>query len=156
MEIIDYCKNKMSDWVLKLFKEIYPEWTMEDLQRAIYDENMPLHITTKLAVINNRIVGQANVFHLQHNENVAYLGTHVHPKFQKKGIGTKLASEVIKEAKLHGIKGMVIQTEKDNNVEIRVSKKLGFSETSQRFIQENRNSLKFCRMKDGAIFYKDI
>jgi RimJ/RimL family protein N-acetyltransferase len=146
----------MSDSVLKLFKEIYPEWPIADLQRVIYDENMPLHLTTKLAIVDNRVVGQANVFRLQHNKNIANLGTHVHPKFQKRGIGTKLASEVIQEAKSHGITGMVIQTEKGNKVEIRVSKTLGFSEASQRFIQENRNSLKFCRMKDGVIFYKDI
>jgi RimJ/RimL family protein N-acetyltransferase len=156
MEIIDYDKNKMSDSVLKLFKEIYPEWPMEDLQRVIYDENIPLHLTTKLAIVNNRVVGQANVFRLQHNKNIANLGTHVHPKFQKKGIGTKLAYEVLKEAKLHGIKGVVIQTEKDNKVELRVAKKLGFSEVPQKFIQENKDSLKFCRMKNGMILYKDI
>jgi len=154
--MIDYSRKKMSSKIVILFKKIYPDWSVEDLQRVTYDEKMPLHVATKLAVIDDKIIGQANVFRLQYNSNIANLGTHVHPKYQGKGIGRRFASEVIKEAKKNGISGIVIQTEKDNEVELKVAEKLGFSEASQAFIQENKNHLKLCRMIEGIILFKRI
>jgi RimJ/RimL family protein N-acetyltransferase len=156
MKITDYSKSTMCDDIIQLFKEIYPDSSMEDIKRAAYDENAPLHVSTKVAIINDKIVGQANVFHLQHNKTIANLGYHVHPEYQRQGIGQRLATEAMKDAKEKDIKTIVVQTERDNVAGLKLAEKLGFSEVSKSFIYENANSLKLCRLKDGVILRKEI
>ena len=146
----------MVDDIIKLFKEIYPDSSMVDINRAAYDERSPLHVSTKVAVVNDKIVGQANVFCLQHNKNVANLGYHVHPDYQRQGIGQRLAIEVMKDANEKDIKTIVVQTERDNVAGLKLAEKMGFSEVSKLFIDENMSSLKLCRLKDGVIMSKEL
>jgi RimJ/RimL family protein N-acetyltransferase len=156
MKISDYRKETMCNDIINLFKEIYPDSSMEDIKRAAYDEKSPLHVSTKVAVINDKIVGQANAFYFQHNKTIANLGYHVHPEYQRQGIGQRLATEVMKDAKEKDIKTIVVQTEKDNVAGLKLAEKLGFSEVSKSLKEENANSLKLCGLKDGVVLHKEL
>jgi len=156
MEILNYSKDKMGEDIVQLFKEIYPNEPMEHIMRAAYDEGSPLHVVTKVAIVDDRIVGQANIFYLQHNKTMANIGFHVHPKYQRQGIGRTLASKAMKEAKEKGIRIIVVQTERDNSAGVQLAEALGFSEVSKVFIDENANGLKLCRLKNGIVLKKEI
>jgi len=82
----------MADAIVKLFQEIYRHWAMENINRAVYDENAPLHVIIKVAVVDDKIVGQANVFRFKNNKSTAHLGFHVHPEYQRQGIGKRSAN----------------------------------------------------------------
>ena len=103
MKTVDYSKEKMDRDIARLFREIYPGWSEEYIQRALYDEKSPLHVATRVAIVDNRFVGQANVFLLQHNSSIANIGFHVHPHYQRQGIGQRLAIEVMASAKEAGV-----------------------------------------------------
>ena len=54
MKIVDYSKDTMGKDVARLFGEIYPGWSSEDVQRVLYDEKTPLHVATKVAIIKKQ------------------------------------------------------------------------------------------------------
>ena len=74
MEIVDYSRDTMGEDVSRLFCEIYPGWSSEDVQRVLYDERSPLHVATKVAIMDTRFVGQANVFLLPQEKTIANIG----------------------------------------------------------------------------------
>jgi RimJ/RimL family protein N-acetyltransferase len=156
MKIVDYSKDTMGEDVARLFGEIYPGWSSEDVQRVLYDEKSPLHVATKVAIIKNRAVGQTNVFLLQHKKSIANIGYHVHPCYQRQGIAQRLTLEVIRAAKEKGVETIVVQTERANIAAISLARKLGFSEASPKFTAENTNCLKLHRLKNGILLCKHI
>jgi RimJ/RimL family protein N-acetyltransferase len=156
MKIVDYSKKEMSERVIELFSTIYPNWTMEELNRITYDEDHQLHVTTKIAIINDQIVGQANIFRLLNNPTVANLGYHVHPDYRRRGIGIKLSTKAMKIAKKSGIKTIIVQTEADNLGAIILARKLGFEIPPKSFLEENKSGLKIHRLRNGICLYKRI
>ena len=156
MKIVDYSKDTMGEDVYRLFLEIYPAWSLTDVQRVLYDEKSPLHVTTKVAIMEKRAVGQANVFLLQHKKSIANIGYHVHPHYRRQGIAQRLALEVIRAAKEKGVETIVVQTERSNIAALSLARKLGFSEASPKFTAENINSLKLHRLKNGILLSKKI
>ena len=156
MEIVDYSKDTMGDTIARLFREIYPGWTVEDVQRVLYNETSPLHVATKVAIIDDRAVGQANVFLLQNKRSIANIGYHVHPHYRRQGVARKLAIEVMGAAKEKGVETIVVQTERENIAALSLAEKLGFSEASLQFITENTNILKLHRLKNSVLLCKQI
>ena len=156
MEIVDYSRDTMGEDVSRLFCEIYPGWSSEDIQRVLYDERSPLHVATKVAIMDTRFVGQANVFLLPQEKTIANIGYHVHPRYRRQGIAQRLAIEVIRAAKEKGVETVVVQTERENTAAVSLAKKLGFSETSPKFTAEHSNSLKLHRLKNGILLCKHI
>ncbi len=138
--------------IIKLFSKIYPSWKEKDLKKMVYDTKKKDHIATKLAFANNKLIGQSNIFEISKEHKIGNLGYHVHPEFRKEGIGYNLASEVIKESKINGIKKVIIQTSKSNNKSIQLAKSLGFKECQKNLPKKIRDSLK----KDHVIFIKDL
>ena len=138
MKIVDYIKKEMGDDIINLFSSISPNWTMDEVKRMAYDENTPLHVSTKVSIIDDKIVGQANVFRLSNNSTIANIGYHVHPYYQRKGIGIALASAVMEKAKGWGIKTIVVQTETSNKAALNLAKKLGFKKPSKTFLEKKK------------------
>ncbi|OVE76489.1 hypothetical protein BVX98_05785 [bacterium F11] len=117
----------MKDKIRILFEKIYPG-DVPIAKKMTYDENRKDHVVTKIAMVNGEPVGQANMFRVRNQEDVSYLGYHVHPEFRKKRIGTNLSLAVMREARKKGIKRVVIRTHPTNAASISLAKSLGFVE----------------------------
>jgi RimJ/RimL family protein N-acetyltransferase len=156
MKIIDFSKNKLGEDILKLFSIIYPDWTIEDVKRMEYEESNQGNICTKIAIIDDNIVGQANVFRLPNNPTIANLGYHIHPDYRRQGIGLKLSKKVMKIAKKSGIKTIIVQTEADNIGAIVLARKLGFEISPKDFVEKNESGLKIHKLKKGICLQKKI
>ena len=154
--ITDYSQKSMGDGIIKLFREIYPDWPIEDVERMAYDENRELHVSTQVAICDDKILGQANVFRLPNDPRIANLGFHIHPDYRRKGIGTGLATTVMDKAKESGIKIIVVQTKSTNKAAIGLVKKLGFKKPSIIFLHEYADVLKYRRLENGVCLYKAI
>jgi RimJ/RimL family protein N-acetyltransferase len=154
MEIIDYEQKKMSKQIKELFSKIYPNQP-ELVKRMDYDENLKNHIATKVALIGDEIIGQANIFRLI-DDNTGNLGYHVSPDYQNKGIGEKISKEAIAEAKKKGIKLLIVRTETNNISSIKLAKKLGFAHPSKEFINKNIKSLQSKDHQKIVILVKNI
>ena len=156
MKIVDYSKKKMGADIIELFSTIYPNWSREDVMRMVYYENQQSDVCTKVAIIDDKIVGQANVFRLPNNSTIANLGYHVHPDYRRRGIGLKLSSKTIKIAKKSGIKTIIIQTEADNLGAIVLARNLGFEIPPKSIVEENESGLKIHLLKNGICLYKKL
>jgi len=154
--ITDYSQKIMSSVIIILFREIYPDWPIENVERMAYDENRECHVSTKVAICDNKIVGQANVFRLSNDPTIANLGFHVHADYRQRGIATKLATTTMEKAKNSGIKTIVAQTESSNQAAISLVEKLGFKQPSVIFLHENEDGLKYRRLENGVCLYKEI
>ena len=146
----------MGEDIYKLFSIIYPDWTIEDVKKMEYDEKNQGNVCTKIAIIDDNIVGQSNVFRLPNNPTIANLGYHVHPDYRRQGIGFKLSTKVIKISKKSRIQTIIVQTEADNLGAIVLARKLGFEISPKSFLEENESGLKIHRMKNGICLYKRI
>jgi RimJ/RimL family protein N-acetyltransferase len=156
MKIVDYSKNKMGKDIIKLFSAIYPDLPIEEVQRMEYDENQKSNVCTKVAIIDDKVVGQANVFRLPNNPTIANLGYHVHPSYRRRGIGHKLSIKTMKIAKKSGIKTITVQTEADNLEAIILARKLGFGIAPKDFLEENESGLKIHKLRNGICLYKKM
>ncbi|MFC1737215.1 GNAT family N-acetyltransferase [Candidatus Hydrogenedentota bacterium] len=126
IETIDYANHHQEE-IRALFKKIYPDRpTIAD--QMGYDVETARHVTTKLAIIGGKIVGQAGIFYLKDEPGVAGMGWHVHPEFHGRGIGTLVAEVTLAEAKRRGVTKMAIQAAVENVASIALAKKLGFRE----------------------------
>lgn len=136
MKVINYKFKLHAKAVKNLFLAIYPE-EISISERMCYNEKTCKgHVSTKIAKLNNKIVGQANIFLLKDSKDIANLGYHVHPDFQGKGIGKMLSQEAIKDAKKKKIKLIIIQTKKLNKNSLALAKKLGFIKPSKKIVKE--------------------
>jgi RimJ/RimL family protein N-acetyltransferase len=156
MKIVDYSKKKMGKEIIKLFSTIYPDWTIREVRRMEYDENQKINVCTKVAIIDDKVVEQANVFVLLNNPTIANLGYHVHPDYRRRGIGHKLSIKIMKIAKKSGINTIIVQTEADNLGAIVLARKLGFAIAPKSFLEENESGLKIRRLRNGICLYKKI
>ncbi|UCB44562.1 MAG: GNAT family N-acetyltransferase, partial [Spirochaetota bacterium] len=139
--ITNYLQKTMSDEIIQLFKEIYPDRSIEDAKRMAYEENRELHVSTQVAIVDGKMVGQANVFRLANEPRIANLGYHVHPDYRQRGIAAKLSSVAIEYAKNSGVKILIVQTEASNQAAINLAKKLEFKKPSIVFLREYADRL---------------
>lgn len=154
--IVDYSQKIMSSIIIELFSEIYPDWPIETVERMAYDENQELHVSTRVALCDEKMIGQANVFRLSHDPLIANLGFHVHPDYRRRGVGTRLSNSVMDKAKESSVKTIVAQTESSNQAAIGLMEKLCFKPSPVIFLRENANGLKYRRLEDGVCLYKAI
>lgn len=127
MRIIDYTKTKNAEQVRTLFGAIYPEWAETMLDKMLYDEKHPFHIKTKIALENNIIIGQANAFWISKEKGIANIGYHVHPKYQKRGVGYQITKTLIDELSKE-VNYFVVLTTPDNIASQMLCEKLGFTD----------------------------
>ncbi len=144
----------MSSQIKELFSTIYPN-NPEYSKLMCFDEKTDKHISTKVAIINNKIVGQANIF-LINDENIANLGYHIHPDYHRKGIGKKLSEEVIKIAKRKGIEILLIRTNQTNISSIKLGEKLGFIKPNKEFLKKHEEIIKHKNIKNIVCLCKKL
>ena len=126
----------MVEHIRRLFADIYPDQP-DILNRVCYDPKRQDHISTKVAYIDQKIIGQANIFYHKALKGNANLGFHVHPSKRKLGIATALSNEALKDAYLKGISLFYIMTNKDNYPAIAVARKLVFVPVENKFAKNN-------------------
>jgi GNAT superfamily N-acetyltransferase len=93
-----------------MYKAYYPDWREKKRQEIIYIFNSDNH---KLFVAeeNKKIIGFASYILNKKKPLTAEIGNNaVHPKFQKKGIGSSLYKHLIEELKTIGIKYINVST----------------------------------------------
>jgi len=145
MNIQDYKRDEMSKEIRNLFLTIYPN-RPDIADKMCFDENMDRSVSTKVAIVDGRVIGQANIFLFKNNSEIANLGYHIHPDFHKMGIGSKLSQQAIEDAKNKGVKILLVRTDNYNVASINLAKKLGFIEPSDEFIEKHKD----------MIFHNDI
>jgi len=112
--------------VVALFRAIYPG-EEERARRMAYPVEAPGHVTTKLGLLGDRLVGQANIFLFGSAPGTASLGYHVHPTFHRRGFGRALCLAAIEDARLHrGIRRLIVRTEDGNEASVALAEDLGF------------------------------
>jgi RimJ/RimL family protein N-acetyltransferase len=129
MRIANYTKTKNALQVRILFREIYPEWDEAMLDKMSYDETHPSHIKTKIALENTLIIGQVNAFWINKEKGIANIGYHVHPTYQKRGVGYQLTKTFIDELR-NEVNCFVVLTTHDNIASQMLCEKLGFTDPS--------------------------
>jgi len=154
--IKNYSFKTMGSLILDLFLKIYPKNYPLAKKMAYDEEKIKNHISTKVALDNQKIIGQANIFILDEKQKIANLGYHINPDFRRRGIGEALAQAAISEAKTKGIQMLVIQTERENIGAIALAKKLGFISAPKEFLKENRASLHNKSISNLSCLYKKL
>jgi GNAT superfamily N-acetyltransferase len=101
IRIIEY-ENEMKEQVRSLLQIIYPDKPLL-AEKLSYDIPISNHVTTKIAVQGDSVIGQANIFIKAELYGNANLGFHVHPEKRLQGIAKSLSMEAIKTAKSKGI-----------------------------------------------------
>jgi len=135
IKIVDYSK-RMKREVRELFLKIYPG-DLKIAKLMAFDEGRKDHVATKIAVVNGKFAGQANMFRFRNKRAVSNLGYHVLPRFRQKGIGSSLCSAVMKAAQTKGIKKVLIRTYPTNTASISLAKSLGFKQVKDEFKKRN-------------------
>jgi RimJ/RimL family protein N-acetyltransferase len=142
IRIIEYT-NDCKEAVRALFLDIYPD-RPDVADRMGYDVETDRHVTTKLARVGEKIVGQAGVFYLKDLPRVAGIGWHVHPKFRRRGIGSLLAKTALAEAGRRGVKRVIVEAATGNLASIALAKNLGFAELRDACVAEG-NTVKLAK-----------
>ena len=154
--IENYLFKKNGDEIKLFLKKVYPK-NPQIVKKMSYNEKTRKdHISTKIAMKNNEIIGQSNIFTLDKNRSIANLGYHVHPDFRNQGIGENLSRGVISEAKKQKVKIIIIQTKKSNSSSLALAKKLGFTMPSDDFFKKNNSLFNEKYSKNMIYLYKKI
>ena len=133
--IIEY-ENKMKEPVRTLFRSIYPDQPFM-AEKMSYDVTLSNHVTTKIALQGNSLIGQANIFKKAELDGNANLGFHVHPEKRLQGIAKSLSEKAIETAKSKGITKVYVVTDKENSAAIAVAGSIGFHRVDFHYVDEN-------------------
>ncbi|HAQ62296.1 TPA: hypothetical protein DCR49_09935 [Candidatus Delongbacteria bacterium] len=155
MLISDYEQSKMSQGIRQLFLEIYPD-DPSLAEKMNFNENRVRHICTKVAMINGKIVGQANVFSFKGRPDIANLGYHIHPDYRNQGIGEKLSKATIDKVKNTALSILLIRTELKNIGSIKLARKLGFTEPTNEFQKANEELISSDNIKEMICMVLDL
>jgi RimJ/RimL family protein N-acetyltransferase len=151
--IVEYECKRHRESIISLFTAIYPQWSASECRRMAYDENQPRHWLTLLAIQGERAVGQTNLFSLDSHHRLGNIGYHVHPGFQRKGIGSLLLSRVDPRDINRFKDGIVIQTTTDNHGSIALARKAGFIPAPRSLVKRHGRWLKSTRMSKGVCLH---
>lgn len=117
--------NNMLPKLIQLLERVYPNCS-EIVKKLTYKKEHPLHIMTVVAVENDKIIGQANIFKKQVLGGIINVGYHVDPLNRSKGIATKIVGSAIEKAIAKGYNDFHIMTAPENIAAQCVANKLGF------------------------------
>lgn len=153
MPIVEYENKLHRKGVIDLFAAIYPQWSVPECRRMAYDENQLCHRLTLLALRGKRAVGQINLFSIDPHHRLGNLGYHVHPRFQRRGLGALLLLRVAPA--LEGLfqEGLVVQTTAENTASIGLACKAGFLPAPEELLGRSAHWLKVTRMESGRCLY---
>ena len=107
IKVIEY-ENGMKELVRSLFRSIYPD-EPSMAEKMSYDVSLPNHVTTKIALQGDSVIGQANIFIKAELGGNANLGFHVHPEKRMQGVAKSLILQAIETAKDKRITTIYIQ-----------------------------------------------
>lgn len=155
IKLSSYHCDLHSEKVVQLFRAIYPVWSERQYSKMAYRETHPLHVKTLLAVDLENIVGQINIFRICGECTVGNVGYHVHPTWQRKGIGSLLLKTLLAESTtVSGLtEGLVVQTSADNVAALTLARNAGFINTPKSLIYKHSNRLKFSQIDNGCCLY---
>jgi RimJ/RimL family protein N-acetyltransferase len=135
IRIIEY-EDKMKEQVRSLFRSIYsdqPNMT----EKMSYDVAMSNHVTTKIALQGDSVIGQANIFKKAELDGNANLGFHVHPEKRLQGIAKSLSIKAIETAERKGLTKLYVVTDKGNRAAIAVAGSIGFDKVDFQYVDED-------------------
>lgn len=156
LTISNYSKYRDSDSVLRLFVEMYPNWTESQVKKMIYHEENCCHLETKLAHMNGILIGQANVFRLCKECRIVNLGYHVISEYTQMGIGDALVKSILLGVidKID-IEYVVVQTTRSNIGAIKLAQKNGFKDyLCVEEISKYSHLLKYKKVHNGICLYR--
>jgi RimJ/RimL family protein N-acetyltransferase len=153
MQIVEYMQTKWSAPVKDLLSAIYPDWLPAQWERMCYDEGLPLHLQTLLALYDETPIGQINIFRVAENARLGNVGYHVHPDWQRRGIGSLLLCSAWSTIASAFEDGLVIQTRKSNAASVALATKAGFSPIAPELVAKYSASLKFAAAVDGVCLH---
>ena len=130
MEIIHY-KKRDSKAVAAFFREIFKELGWEERESDYMNEPHKLfHLHDNgvilLVKIDNKLIGTAGIILLSPSEGLMKR-FYINSEHRGTGVAQKLLHELIKKARLLGVKKIVFDVARDNGRAIRFYEKSGFT-----------------------------
>jgi predicted acetyltransferase len=153
IQVHEYIQAEWTDQVESLFAEIYPQWDPRQCSRMAYPETLPLHVLTLLAVTNNSLIGQLNVFRVGQDTELSNIGYHVHPEWRRHGIASLLLCDAWTTISSVCKDGMVIQVEKENTASYRLAEHAGFSLADDSLMKRYRKHLRILQSEGGLVYH---
>jgi RimJ/RimL family protein N-acetyltransferase len=153
MPVIEYASRTHRKKVIRLFAAIYPQWPEAECRRMAYDEKQPHHRLTLLAMHHETPVGQINLFSIDPDQRLGNIGYHVHPNWQRKGVGSLLLNKAGVMIDGHFQDGVVVQTTTDNVGSISLARKAGFAEAPDDLLARHSCWLKLLRLANGLCLH---
>lgn len=153
MPVIEYVSSAHRKKVIRLFAAIYPQWPEAKCRRMAYDEKQPHHRLTLLAMRHETPVGQINLFSIDPDQRLGNIGYHVHPDWQRKGVGSLLLTKA--GVSMEGLfqDGLVVQTTADNAGSICLAREAGFTQAPDDLLKRHARWLKLSGSADGVCLY---
>jgi RimJ/RimL family protein N-acetyltransferase len=150
-----YTQALWANRVESLFAQIYPGWGHQQCSRMAYPESLPLHILTILAVREDEVIGQLNVFRVGQDMELTNIGYHVHPAWHRRGVASYLLCQAWSEVSNVYSDGMVIQAERANIASCRLAEHAGFSVAEDSLIERYRMHLHVLQKEGGLIYHHE-
>lgn len=103
-----------------------------------------------VAKIDERLVGYVGMWIIQDEAHIVNLA--VHPDYRRQGIGQKLLSTLLDEARKRGVKRFTLEVRASNTIAQRFYKKFGFCEIALRrgYYQDNHEDAIIMWLNEGG------
>ncbi len=120
-------------------------WSRQSLIDEIVNNSTAMYYS---ALSDGRAIGYGGMWQVLDEGHITNIA--VHPEFRKIGVGSMLLSELLKEAKLRGIRALTLEVRKSNEGAKSLYRKYGFEEGGLRkaYYADNR--------EDAIIMWKSI
>lgn len=150
--IITYDSDVHKKKVIHLFNRIYPNWTQDECKRMGYEAERSDHALSLLVVYKHQLIGQLNVFGVCNDCSLGNIGYHIHPEWQRQGVGSALMKNALLCLGKYYDDGLVIQTTIDNVAAINLAGKFGFSDAPVKMIEKYTRHLKFLSVGGVCVY----
>ncbi len=98
-------------------------WSRQSLIDELVNNNMAVYYS---ALSDRKAIGYAGMWQVLDEGHITNIA--VHPEFRKSGVGSLLLNELLKEAKLRGIRALTLEVRKSNEGAKALYRKYGFEE----------------------------
>ena len=129
MEVVEIRKMTLTDvWeVAQLEKEVFSApWSEKSLEESLRRSEYRFLV----AVSEHKIVGYIGMYQVLEEGDITNVA--VHPKYQRRGIGSALVLSLLKEAGLNKIQEVTLEVRASNHTAIRLYEKNGFMAEGRR------------------------